>query len=71
MDDLKNTDYETVVLTKEQALIYYGVESSKPFQINARLANVGDMLRHARSTERLVWNYWAIKSISTQNLYDK
>ena len=53
MDDLENTDYETVILTREQALIYYGVESSKPFEINARLANAGEMLRHAREHRKI------------------
>lgn len=53
MDNLENIDYETVLLTKEQALIYYGVESSKPFQINAHLANVGEMLRHAREHRKI------------------
>ena len=53
MNNLENIDYETVILTKEQALIYYGVESSKPFQINAHLANVGEMLRHAREHRKI------------------
>ena len=53
MDDLENTDYEKVILTREQALIYYGVESSKPFEINARLANAGEMLRHAREHRKI------------------
>ena len=53
MDDLENTDHETVILTSEQALIYYGVESSKPFEINARLANAGEMLRHAREHRKI------------------
>ena len=48
MNNPENTEDETVILTSEQALIFYGVESSKPFQINASLANVGEMLRHAR-----------------------
>ena len=53
MDDLKNIDYEAVILTKEQALIYYGVESSKPFELNANLANAGEMLRHAREHRKI------------------
>ena len=53
MDDPENTDYETVILTREQALIYYGVESSKPFEINAYLANAGEMLRHAREHRKI------------------
>ena len=42
-----------MILTREQALIYYGVESSKPFEINARLANAGEMLRHAREHRKI------------------
>ena len=53
MDDLKNIDYEMVTLTREQALIYYGVESSKPFELNAHLANAGEMLRHAREHRKI------------------
>jgi len=53
MDNLENTDYETVILTREQALIYYGVESTKPFEINAHLANTGEMLRHAREHRKI------------------
>ena len=53
MDNLENVDYEMVILTREQALIYYGVESSKPFELNAQLANVGEMLRHAREYRKI------------------
>ena len=49
----ENDGKAAIILSQDQALIYYGVESSKPFQINANLANVGDMLRHARENKEI------------------
>ena len=37
-----------IILSTKQALLFYGIESQKPFQIDGNMANVGDMLRHAR-----------------------
>ncbi len=37
-----------IILSSKQALLFYGIESQKPFQIDGNMANVGDMLRHAR-----------------------
>ena len=43
----------TIILSQRQALVFYGVESSKPFQIDGNLANIGDMLRHAREHRKI------------------
>ena len=37
-----------IILSTKQALLFYGIESQKPFQIDGNMANIGDMLRHAR-----------------------
>ena len=42
------TTNNKIILSTKQALLFYGIESQKPFQIDGNMANVGDMLRHAR-----------------------
>ena len=37
-----------IILSSKQALLFYGIESQKPFQIDGTMANVGEMLKHAR-----------------------
>ncbi len=54
MENSETPDVEsTIVLSQQQALMFYGVESSKPFEINGNLANIGDMLRHAREYRKI------------------
>ena len=62
MDDtIFNEEERSIVLTSDQALIFYGIESSRPFQINGRLANVGDMLRHAREHKKMSVDFLSSK----------
>ena len=37
-----------IILSSKQALLFYGIESKKSFEIDGNVANVGDMLKHAR-----------------------
>ncbi len=37
-----------IILSSKQALLFYGIESKKPFEIDGNMANVGEMLKHAR-----------------------
>ena len=37
-----------IILSSKQALLFYGIESQRPFQIDGSMANVGEMLKHAR-----------------------
>ena len=37
-----------IILSSKQALLFYGVESQKPFQIDGNMANIGDMIKNAR-----------------------
>ena len=54
MENIDTPDIEPIiVLSQQQALIFYGIESSKPFEINGNLANIGDMLRHAREHRKI------------------
>ena len=62
MDDMTFNEKErSIVLTSDQALVFYGIESSRPFQINGRLANVGDMLRHAREHKKMSVDFLSSK----------
>ena len=37
-----------IILSSKQALLFYGVESQKSFQIDGNMANIGDMIKNAR-----------------------
>ena len=37
-----------IILSSKQALLFYGIESQRPFQIDGSMATVGEMLKHAR-----------------------
>ena len=57
-----------IILSTKQALLFYGIESQKPFQIVGNMANVGDMLRHAREFRNISIELLAAKSCSVSGV---
>ena len=55
-----------IILSTKQALfiLHDGIESQKPFQIDGNMANVGDMLRHAREFRNISIELLAAKLTS-------
>ena len=61
MEEEKQNENAYIVLSIEEAQIFYGIQCSEPFFIDAKLANVGDMLRNARERKNITIENLALK----------
>ena len=60
-----------IILSSKQALLFYGIESQKPFQIDGKMANVGDMLKNAREHRNVTIELLAAKLNLEPNIIRK